>query len=1590
MRRSKDQPAAKTPLSIFLLLLLAMPLVPSGSGGDPPPDQAHGGPLVWTLLGNYDLKGISEAFPLGGSSYEYYLVQFDGPVTREMRSSLTERGFSIIDYIPDFTFVVKLNGRSANPFEGIENLHGTAPFPVGMKISPVLYEMLVSGTPDPDFQHLVVETFVPSDDVEVGLLLNSPWVERVTSTRYFVGLPVISLEAIASMDDVKWIEPRGAFELKNDVSQGLLDVDYVRSTYGLDGTGQTVAIADTGIDTGVDNHSVDGDVHLDFDNRLIIRDWSGTGSSDGHGHGTHVAGSVAGDGTRSDGSIQGMAPNATIVFQSIWNGAYLTTPNNLSLMFKQAYDLGARVHTNSWGSDSSALWGVYTTDSYQVDWSMYHYPDQLILFAAGNDGNDANSPYGKIDPDSISPPSTAKSTVTVGASENLRPGFSTTWASFVSTINPISADRVANNANGLAAFSSRGPMNDGRLKPDVVAPGTYVLSTKSSIPGASGGWASYNSYYHYNGGTSMSTPITAGTATVVRQYFNETEGLDRPLNSLIKAALINGAIDMTPGQYGSGTPQQEITKRPDNDQGWGRVNLEGSLYPEAGNMDYVNHEEGLRTNENFTRVFRVNSPEELRVTLAWSDYPGSLFAGKQLINDLNLVLTAPNGTVYNGNDYTAPFNDEVDSLNPVEGVTVPSPEVGWWQLEVKGYNVPIGFQHFGLVMSGNTTDLIINSMIFDRKFYSTENAEIGLRLTGKDLIGSGIIDVNISSDSDPLGKTVKLLEEGEYGSFTGSIATSNTSTMDPAKLYVRHDDNIYAWFNSVQHGVFYDAFAVAKDPRKVMLQRLPENHLIYSDGDTLILEGSGTIGAAAQWTIDGSSLDWLTLHDDGNPVHGDEIAGDGLYGSRMLIMHPMREKGMVRVRVNDPFLGLLYYPQFPLEIDTEMPRAPRGLKAEPLPQGNTVLLSWKRSSEPDMSHHTVYVNSTSLDLSYDEDGWTILYNTTDKANFTIVNGLADGVEYYFRVATVNETGVTSSPSVWAGVTPADTTAPTLNDGDPYTLAGEVTLSFHADPDLAFLEVEYYSDINGNGLADDNGTWLPAGNSTTSDLIWDTREEAGGPGNLEHMIIRARGADEVPNMGEWLYLDGYSVDNVGPNMLQFDTFPGRITKIPSYDNLLGKAEPLSFIYLYVNGALQNSTQVGSSGVFGLSLLLEEGYNSVNLTGYDRHGAGPVTVHYEFTLDTQPPTVRLSRFNKTHEIDHRGMTFNSTSFDSGLDPEFAFISNQTWEITLPTGERRIGYGESFHMETHYLGNHVLKLTIKDMAGNVNSTMVPFLVQDTTAPVPKVTGELSVNEDTSVEFSSEGTTDNDPLLRDSRITRYNWTFWRGGDWTYHSERDSTSVVFPQPGSYNGMLTVVDRSGNGANREFSVRVLDITPPTGSIIGPSKIIFGELSNFTANFTDNDPSVFGNASYQWMVEYVDEYGKTFKRGEYEGNVLSIVFDDPGNYSLTLKVIDPAGNMETAKHRVWAWEPPTNIEEEGLTPEERSWTMIIIIAVVVLVMVVVAVVVAFILTREKVKDVKWAEEEDDEEDEDLDDVDLEEEDDFEFDLDDDDDEIGWEE
>lgn len=679
----------------------------------PPPDSSAAGPAVRLRSGVVRPGFTLDDFPVHArpSARGYpWMVLFDAPIRPAWRTAIEEAGGIIRAYLPDHALLIEAPADAPDRLRHLPHLVGMSEYRPLHKIQPLLAAL---SRQEPTLTvPVTLQTFVPGDVTDLARELAAAGASdiRAAPGRRW-GLVRAALPARAAADfarrpEVQWIEVHQPPRMLNDVARGgdRLNVDIVHDTHGLDGTGQVVAIADTGLDSGISNT-----LHPDFAGRLIqvldigrLTNWSDT-----YYHGTHVAGSVVGTGAASGGQYRGMAPGAGLVFQSVMKGdETLALPEDLNALYRPTHDLGARVHSDSWGSDVE---GDYTSDSMTTDEFIWDHPDMLIAVAAGNEGIDENRD-GRIDPLSLDAPASAKNVLAVGAAESGRaPGSGGRTAKAYGQlwyvdyrVDPIRSDYVssspAGEPQGMAAYSSRGPAADGRIKPDLVAPGTDIISARSRAS-ADTGWGvlAANTNYCFMGGTSMATPLAAGAAVLVRQYATDVLGLDAPSAALLKAALAGGARSLFPGQYGTDAFQEiPDAPRPNTVEGWGQIDVGATLFPTGGlSAIFLEGPTALYTGESASFDFVVNSTAPLTAIMAYSDYPSALAAAVNLVNNLDLRLEAPGGGVHHPHGLAEP-----DSLNNLEGVDVSAPAPGIWRLTVTATNVPQGPQPYALYLRG--------------------------------------------------------------------------------------------------------------------------------------------------------------------------------------------------------------------------------------------------------------------------------------------------------------------------------------------------------------------------------------------------------------------------------------------------------------------------------------------------------------------------------------------------------------------------------------------------------------------------------------------------------------------------------------------------------------------------------------------------------------------------------------------------------------------------------------------------------------------------------------------------------------------------
>ncbi|TGJ76418.1 hypothetical protein E0Z10_g10890 [Xylaria hypoxylon] len=525
-----------------------------------------------------------------------------------------------------------------------------------------------------------------------------------------------ALDAIAALDEVRVIHSVNERTCFNNVARRILrsdDATFNGTIYT--GQNQIICVADTGFDTGSTT-----DVNNAFDGRVReLHAWGRARQNftdDPDGHGTHVCGSVLGRGQHnSEGLVQGTAPAASLILQSMFvrfnymNQSILGGfPTALEELFDQAYQAGARIHTNSWGTPlpSTRIQRPYDKSAESIDRYVWDHQDMTILFAAGNDGQDQDLD-GTVNDRSLGSEASAKNCITVGASENDRPtltsgknGAPYTYGTFWPTKftnNPLKDDHQADNPDGLAAFSSRGPTAENRLKPDIVAPGTAILSIKSRkkkfLSSVDKTGVSDDGQYMYLSGTSMATPLVAGCCAAIREcllkngYKDEENGGINPTASLIKAFIINGAVPIS-GQY----MPDEFGQGPNPHSGFGRVNVANSIAMIEPSDACSGYGVGVINEEteepSITRILVPSSNKSLtlKLTMTYADLPGAA-----LSNDLNLIVVAGDKERH-GNQGNQDFNigatGPFDRSNNVEQVMWP---------EITGESVEVIVKHYRLL-----------------------------------------------------------------------------------------------------------------------------------------------------------------------------------------------------------------------------------------------------------------------------------------------------------------------------------------------------------------------------------------------------------------------------------------------------------------------------------------------------------------------------------------------------------------------------------------------------------------------------------------------------------------------------------------------------------------------------------------------------------------------------------------------------------------------------------------------------------------------------------------------------------------------------
>lgn len=566
----------------------------------------------------------------------YTLIQFTKLPDSTERQKLAQEGVVLYDYIPDNTFLAEVTDQLPPGLLRKNNIGGVFTMNAAAKISPVLLKQLKEPMRDPDkliavcFYGNITKATAIEELKKAGAQIIETKIQP--SHVVFIDAAAATVQKIASLPFVSYISSQQIKPVPlNYNNRSAHAIDALSATAGrnLQGSNVTLGLGD----------DADASTHIDFTGRLINRN-----PGNANTHGTHVMGTMAGAGILNP-KYKGMAPKATIIGQ-YFSDILVNTPYYVN-------DYNMVLTNNSYTSAANGCEGEgeYDVLSNYVDDQMNSDPALLHVFACGNDGNNTCSPFPAA--------------------------YGTIKSGFQCGKNVLSVGAIDNATYNIVSFSSRGPVNDGRLKPEIVAGGWSVIST---IP---------NNGYGTDWGTSMACPTVTGALGLLYERYRQLHGGTNPTSALIKAVACNSADDL--GNAG-----------PDYTFGFGRLNARNAVEAIENNNYFI----GIMSNGG-TGTFTIPSvpagTAQIKIMLYWNDPAATPDAGSALVNNLDLAVTAPDATVHHplilnpasgsvGNLAT----EGVDNLNNIEQVVINNPPAGDFTVTVNGTSIPSGSQYYAV------------------------------------------------------------------------------------------------------------------------------------------------------------------------------------------------------------------------------------------------------------------------------------------------------------------------------------------------------------------------------------------------------------------------------------------------------------------------------------------------------------------------------------------------------------------------------------------------------------------------------------------------------------------------------------------------------------------------------------------------------------------------------------------------------------------------------------------------------------------------------------------------------------------------------
>ncbi len=586
------------------------------------------------------------------------LVQFHAPLRSDDVRTLQSAGLEPLQYYPHQAYLVWGSAQALASLAGRSEVRFAGDFPADVRIAPELHRkqgliqnvnvhFVNTGRTEETLARLsalganVLDAWRAQPD---GRLWDAKIEIDASLVPLLAGIPEVVASEFLSPEVFTDDEMSSQIVAGNFSGAGVPFTGYADwlETAGVDGSGVIWSVIDTGVaysHPDVGPRIVGGNNYPGVSPALPGNDVAGGG------HGTHVAGIIAGDASGgfadANGFLYGLgiAPGASIWTQNALMGSSWPPVGGWQLLTKHATEGNAIGVNNSWHTGEGAGMGYRaperTHDLMVLDGnfdSSFHEPINIV-FSAGNSGPGATT---------LTAPKEAKNVVVTGSTANYRTG----------------------NIDSISGFSSRGPAVDGRIGVTVAAPGAQIASARNPLGGScSTAIAGTDNLYAFCSGTSMAAPQVSGFMVLLAEWWRGmNDGADFS-PAMGKALVVNSARNI------SGTG-------PNGNSGFGRINA-STIFDSELSFEFWDQEDLFtETGEFWTVTVGVVDPSQpLKITLAWSDAPGAVGANPALVNDLDLSVET-GGETYFGNVTSGVWSasgGSPDRLNNIEQVWVQNP-----------------------------------------------------------------------------------------------------------------------------------------------------------------------------------------------------------------------------------------------------------------------------------------------------------------------------------------------------------------------------------------------------------------------------------------------------------------------------------------------------------------------------------------------------------------------------------------------------------------------------------------------------------------------------------------------------------------------------------------------------------------------------------------------------------------------------------------------------------------------------------------------------------------------------------------------------